>query len=1774
MEFLIGLILPLLGTTIGAAMVFLVRDRISDFANKAMLGFASGIMVAAAFWSLLQPALEQSGNESIAQAWPVIIGFLVGMGFLLALDTCTTAGKTEGKHCSVCNEVIAEQTEIPALGHDEINHEAKAPTCTEIGWDTYVTCSRCDYTTYAEKAALGHTEVVDARVEPTCTTVGKTEGKHCSVCNTVFSEQIEIPKIPHTYDDKYDTSCNVCGFVRDAECAHTELETIPGKDATCTAPGLTEGERCKKCDEIITAQTEIPALGHTEVIDTRVEPTCTESGKTEGKHCSACNTVIIAQTTIPAIGHKAGVSVRENEKLPTCTEGGSYDEVVYCTGCRTEISRVRKTVDALGHTEVIDASIAPTCTTTGKTEGKHCSVCNEVIAEQTEIPALGHDETNHEAKAPTCTEIGWDAYVTCSRCDYTTYAEKSALGHTEVIDARVEPTCTTVGKTEGKHCSVCNTVLTEQTELPVIAHTYDDKYDESCNVCGFIRDAECAHTDLETIPGKNATCTLPGLTEGKKCKKCGEIVTAQTEVPALGHDDINHEAKAPTCTEIGWAAYVTCSRCDYTTYAEKPATGHTEVTDASVASTCTTTGKTEGKHCLVCNTVLVAQTEVPALGHDEINHEAKAPTCTEIGWAAYVTCSRCDYTTYLEKAAVGHTEVTDAGVEPTCTATGKTEGKHCSVCNTVLVAQEDIEALGHDEINHEAEAPTCTEIGWDAYVTCSRCDYTTYAEKPAIGHTEVTDARVEATCTSMGKTEGKHCSVCNKVLIAVEDIQMLPHTPGETVKENEVLADCDTNGYYDSVVYCKKCTGEISRITTTFNAVGHSFLHGKCGKCGLERITEGLEYTAIDETSCYVSGIGNCTDTDIVIPETAFDGRKVVSIGADAFKNKTSIKSLLVPDSVTSIPEGAFSGCSNLESIVLPFVGGSIKTASEKYQYPFGYIFGTTKYTGSVATLQHYFGNSLSMSSYARTTYYVPEKLQSVKITGGNILYGAFYGCSKLVSIEIPNVTSIGRSSINGCSSLKSFVIPETVTDIGLYAFYNCKSLQSIRIPDLVASIGDYAFQGCNSLSKVEIGSGIVSIGKYGFADCLNIEYIYFDAVNMNNASANNYIFNNVGQSSEGVTLVIGSSVQRISNYLFSPSKSAKNSPKVVEVEFEADSACVEIGAYVFWLCSHLKEIELPDHLEKIGEYAFSNCIGITNIAIPSSVTDIGEYAFSECCLISATMGNGNTNIGNYAFYKCTGLADFVISLNTVRIGDYAFFESDLTNVVIGKNVVSIGECAFSECINLQSITVDEGNVSYKSLDNTLYTIDGKCLLQYAVAKNDVNFVLSDSVTSIADYAFSGCDGLISIALGNNITQIGAKAFKNCTSLTSVEVPNSVANIGDGAFNGCSNLESIVLPFVGGSVRTASEKYQYPLGYIFGTTQYTGSVATTQRYRGTSASTYQYNETTYYLPEKLQSVIITGGNILYGAFYQCANLVTIEIPNVTSIGRSAFNRCYSLKDFVIPETVTDIGVYAFLECKSLESIIIPDSVTVIGENAFENCSNLKEISIGKGVKSIGAYAFSNCTNVEYIYYAATNMNNSSKHNYIFYKLGQNGDGVKLVIGSNVQRIPAYLFAPSSSETSVTNIVNVEFESGSVCTEIASHAFWTCYFIEEITLPDSVLSIGAWSFRYCISLKSIIIPDSVTSIGEAAFYYCTSLTEAVIGNGVTSIGASAFAESGLTNVVIGKKVTSIGNDAFNKCTSLTNVYYTGTETEWNAITVGSSNTPLTNATKHYNYTPDN
>ena len=178
---------------------------------------------------------------------------------------------------------------------------------------------------------------------------------------------------------------------------------------------------------------------------------------------------------------------------------------------------------------------------------------------------------------------------------------------------------------------------------------------------------------------------------------------------------MQHAAKAPTCTEIGWDAYETCSRCDYTT-----------------------------------------RKELPALNHALEQHAAKAPTCTEPGWDAYETCSRCDYTTRKELPALNHALEQHAAKAATCTEKGWNAYETCSRCNYTTYAEQP--ALNHDLVNHDAQAPTCTKIGWNAYETCSRCDHTTYTELPALNH-DYQAVTVAPTCEADGYTVFT-CSRC------------------------------------------------------------------------------------------------------------------------------------------------------------------------------------------------------------------------------------------------------------------------------------------------------------------------------------------------------------------------------------------------------------------------------------------------------------------------------------------------------------------------------------------------------------------------------------------------------------------------------------------------------------------------------------------------------------------------------------------------------------------------------------------------------------------------------------------------------------------------------------------------------------------------------------------------------------------------------------------------------------------------------------------------------
>ena len=279
------------------------------------------------------------------------------------------------------------------------------------------------------------------------------------------------------------------------------------------------------------------------------------------------------------------------------------------------------------------------------------------------------------------------------------------------------------------------------------------KYDSNSHRV-YVTECQNCHNDgnvsyLKVHTGGTET---PTCTKGKTCEKCG---AEYGEKDPNNHDLVHHDAKAPSCTEIGWNAYEACSRCNYTTtYQELPALNHDLEQHAAKAPTCTEKGWNAYETCSRCNYNTYA--EQPALNHALEQHAAKAPTCTEKGWNAYETCSRCNYNTYAEQPALKHDLVHHDAQAPTCTEIGWDAYKTCSRCDYTTYAE--LPALNHALVNHDAKAPTCTEIGWDAYDTCKNCDYNTYVELPALNH-DYQAVTVAPTCETDGYTVFT-CSRC------------------------------------------------------------------------------------------------------------------------------------------------------------------------------------------------------------------------------------------------------------------------------------------------------------------------------------------------------------------------------------------------------------------------------------------------------------------------------------------------------------------------------------------------------------------------------------------------------------------------------------------------------------------------------------------------------------------------------------------------------------------------------------------------------------------------------------------------------------------------------------------------------------------------------------------------------------------------------------------------------------------------------------------------------
>ena len=413
---------------------------------------------------------------------------------------------------------------------------------------------------------------------------------------------------------------------------------------------------------------------------------------------------------------------------------------------------------------------------------KVCSDCGYQTPstfESGDIDPNNHDLQRHEeVKAPTCTEKGWSAYYTCSRCDYTAYQETDALDHdwnnwtsngnkTHTRTCKRDPSHTETEACSGVSCggtgacSVCGGAYTEEHKYDESSWSCDDaEHWRNCVYCH--EKGEIASHSFEMHVQTAATCVSKAV-YARVCSDCdyqgGNFIFGN--INPDNHNLIPHAGKAATCTEKGWKAYNTCSRCDYSTYEELPALGHDPIPHTGKAATCTEPGWDAYDTCSRCNYSTYVELPIDPDNHDLVHHEAQAPTCTEIGWDAYDTCSRCDYSTYVELAIDpdNHDLVHHEAKAPTCTEIGWNAYDTCKRCNYSTYVELAIDPDNHDLVHHEAKAPTCTEIGWDAYDTCSRCDYTTKVEIPAPGH-DYTEKVVKPTCEKVGYTLHT-CKKCN-----------------------------------------------------------------------------------------------------------------------------------------------------------------------------------------------------------------------------------------------------------------------------------------------------------------------------------------------------------------------------------------------------------------------------------------------------------------------------------------------------------------------------------------------------------------------------------------------------------------------------------------------------------------------------------------------------------------------------------------------------------------------------------------------------------------------------------------------------------------------------------------------------------------------------------------------------------------------------------------------------------------------------------------------------
>lgn len=560
--------------------------------------------------------------------------------------------------------------------------------------------------------------------------------------------------------------------------------------------------------------------------------------------------------------------------------------------------------------------------------------------------------------------------------------------------------------------------------------------------------------------------------------------------------------------------------------------------------------------------------------------------------------------------------------------------------------------------------------------------------------------------------------------------------------------------------------------------------------------------------------------------------------------------------------------------------------------------------------------------------------------------------------------------------------------------------------------------------------------------------------------------------------------------------------------------------------------VVLPETVKIVEEEAFAGTAAVGKVIIPAGVTEIRSRAFAGSAVTEVTLPASLTFIAEDAFDGCGELA--------VNVPEdcYAYDRCVELKLIEGEDDEETPAACFT-------YTISEGKVTITDYDEELggacvvipqqiegYPVKyiGESAFMYCSAVTDVT--IPAGVISIGDEAFRECSNLANIVIPAGVTTVGNDAFMLCKGLTHIDIPEGVVSIGSRTFYGCSGLTDMVLP---DSLESFGERaFSDCTGLI--------SIA---------------------IPEGVMAIPAD-------AFSGCFSMTAVSFPqSMTDIGDRAFNSCYALQTVAIPEGVVSIGMSSFIHCYDLESVTLPDSLLSIGKSAFYNDYSLTSATIPNRATTIGENAFAECDSLTIFArtgscaeaYATANSisfcaldaseeteTEETPAEYFDYTIS---DGEVTIVDSAGSSLPVVVVVPKEIEGypvrhiddyvfyCAEGVTSITIPQGVI--SIGAYAFDGCHDLTEIKLPDSLVSIGEQAFGCCCSLADITIPGSITSIADSTFMMCSSLTEFTIPDSVALIGHSAFYEcSALTSIKIPGRVVTIGGSAFQSCSSLQSV----------------------------------